>query len=195
MVSIRTHERTSSQPSLFVRLNTTWHEPALWVYAAIVLLHWLEHLAQAYQIWMLDLPRPESLGAVGAVLPWLVESETMHFGFALFMLGGLIILAPAFSGAAAKWWYASLAIQTWHFVEHALLQGQVGVGSNLFHSDVPMSVFQQWIPRAELHLLYNLLVFIPMVVAMVLHTRPPKGATPDACSCAKEPVLSPGDRS
>ena len=166
------------------RLNTSWHEMALWAYAAVVALHWVEHLAQAYQIWVLDMPRPKSLGALGLVAPWLVTSELMHFGFAVFMLAGLIILAPGFSGTAAKWWYASLAIQSWHFIEHALLQGQVAVGSNLFHSDIPMSVFQQWIPRAELHLLYNLAVFLPMVVAMVLHARPSKGDEAPACTCA-----------
>jgi len=173
-------------PGLMERLNTTWHERALWAYAVVVLLHWLEHLAQAYQIWILDMARPESLGAVGLVLPWLVSSELMHFGFAVYMLGGLIVLAPAFSGSAAKWWLASLAIQGWHFIEHALLQGQAGFGINLFHSDAPMSVFQQWIPRAELHLLYNLAVFIPMVVAMVLHAQPRKDGSADACSCAMD---------
>lgn len=166
-------------------LNTSWHERALWAYTAVVLAHWLEHLFQAYQIWVLDMPRPESLGALGMIFPWLVTSELMHFGFAVFMLAGLFLLAPGFSGAAAKWWFASLAIQTWHFVEHALLQGQVAVGANLFHSDKPISVVQQWVPRPELHLLYNLAVFIPMVVAMVLHVRAPRdGEIGDACSCA-----------
>lgn len=176
--------RQSSRTGLLRELNTTWHERALWVYAAIVLAHWLEHLVQGYQIWVLGMARPDSLGALGAVAPWLVQSELMHFGYAVFMLIGLIVLASGFSGTAAKWWYASLIIQSWHFIEHALLQGQVAVGSNLFHSDSPMSVFQQWIPRVELHLLYNLLVFIPMVVAMVLHAGSSDSDSPDACSCA-----------
>ena len=170
---------------LMSRLNTQWHEKALWLYTAVVLAHWLEHIVQAYQIWILDLPRPESLGAVGAFAPWLVTSELMHFGFALFMWVGLIVLAPGFSGTAAKWWYASLAIQTWHFIEHSLLQGQALLGSNLFHSSGPISVGQVWVPRAELHLLYNLLVFIPMVVAVVLHSMPSKNDSP-ACTCARE---------
>ncbi|MFV2001184.1 MAG: hypothetical protein ACC654_12545 [Acidimicrobiia bacterium] len=181
-------EKVATGPNYFVRLNTTWHERALWVYGAVVLLHWLEHLAQAYQIWILNMARPDSLGAIGAIFPWVVESETMHFGFAVFMLAGLVVLAPGFSGTAAKWWLVSFAIQSWHFVEHSLLQGQVGIGSNLFSADIPMSVVQLWIPRAELHLLYNLVVFIPMVVAMVLHARPPRTAGHDACSCAVTPV-------
>jgi len=169
---------------LHTQLNTTWHEKALWAYAVVVALHWLEHLFQAYQIWILDMPRPQSLGALGYLFPWLVKSEVMHFGFAVFMLVGLMVLAPGFSGAAAKWWFASLAIQSWHFIEHTLLQGQAAVGSNLFHSEVPMSVVQQWIPRPELHLLYNLAVFIPMVVAMVLHARPGEATSGATCTCA-----------
>ncbi|MET0696714.1 MAG: hypothetical protein ABWZ58_04740, partial [Acidimicrobiia bacterium] len=34
------------------------------------------------------------------------------------------------------------------------------------------SFLQPFIPRPELHLVYNLIVFIPMIVAMWLHTRP-----------------------
>lgn len=176
--------RANQEVGVRKQLNTTWHEKALWVYVAVVLLHWLEHLFQGYQIWILNMPRPDSLGALGYLFPWLVRSEVMHFGFAVFMLVGLIVLAPGFSGASAKWWLASLAIQSWHFVEHALLQGQAAVGANLFHSEVPMSVFQQWIPRPELHLMYNLAVFIPMVVAMVLHSRPRQDNEGAACTCA-----------
>ena len=42
-------------------------------------------------------------------------------------------------------------------------------------------------PRPELHLLYNLAVFVPMVVAMWLHTRPNQ-ADVNQCSCADAPV-------
>ena len=38
-------------------LNGSWHERALWLYAVIVLAHWLEHLAQAYQVFVLHWPR------------------------------------------------------------------------------------------------------------------------------------------
>jgi len=32
-----------------------------------------------------------------------------------------------------------------------------------------------WVPRVELHLFYNTIVFIPMVVAMYFHMFPPAG--------------------
>jgi hypothetical protein len=150
----------------------------------IVVLHWMEHLFQAAQIWILELPRPEALGALGYLFPWLVKSEVMHFGYALIMLIGLIVLRPGFQGAARTWWTISLAIQTWHFVEHSLLQIQAIVGSNLFGSPVPTSILQNLgVPRPELHLIYNAVVFIPMVIAMYVHTRPSSAAGAQ-CTCA-----------
>jgi len=76
-------------------------------------------------------------------------------------------------------------IQFWHHIEHALLQGQVIAGGTLFGSPVPMSIVQLWFPRLELHLFYNSVVFVPMMVAMYYHLFP---SAPDAarrrCSCA-----------
>ncbi|MGH7530213.1 MAG: hypothetical protein ACREMN_07500, partial [Gemmatimonadales bacterium] len=64
-------------------------------------------------------------------------------------------------------------------------QGQAILGHNLFGSPVPVSIAQLWIPRVELHLLYNSLVFVPMVVAMVYHLFPTAGERAVVrCSCA-----------
>jgi hypothetical protein len=173
--------------SIIQKLNGPWHERALWIYLAIVVLHWIEHLFQAAQIWILEMPRPEALGALGFVFPWLVRSEVMHFGYALIMFTGLVLLLPGFRGAARGWWLASTIIQGWHLIEHSTLQIQAIVGTNLFGSPVPTSFLQPIIPRPELHLLYNLIVFIPMIVAMWLHTRPAQDAVND-CTCAAPPV-------
>lgn len=43
-------------------INSNNHEFALRVYAFIVLAHWAEHLVQAFQIFALHMPRPESRG-------------------------------------------------------------------------------------------------------------------------------------
>ncbi len=166
--------------------NTAWHEKALWVFMAVVLGHWAEHIAQAGQIWVLDMPRTESLGGLGLVFPALVTSEAMHFTFALLMIGGLVALRSGFQGTSRRWWDASMLLQGWHFIEHAALLAQVVVGVNLFGSPVPSSFLQPFVPRAELHLLYNLAVFVPMVVAMWLHTRP-QDAHSAACTCGLAP--------
>ncbi len=100
-------------------------------------------------------------------------------------LSGVIILLAGFAGRSRKWWIASLAIQSWHFIEHSVLQSQAIMGSNFFGSAVPSSIFQIWIPRVELHLIYNAAVFIPMVIAMYYHMYPPKHEAPIACTCSR----------
>jgi hypothetical protein len=88
------------------------------------------------------------------------------------MLAGLLVLRPGFQGRARQWWDIALGMQVWHHFEHALLQCQAIFGANLFGSPVPISIAQLVIPRVELHLLYNGMVFIPMVIAMYYHVYP-----------------------
>ncbi|HVR06616.1 MAG TPA: hypothetical protein VMW75_01095 [Thermoanaerobaculia bacterium] len=176
-----------SAPALTLRdrLNRQWHERALQIFMLIVLAHWAEHLAQAFQIYVLKWPIPQARGFLGLWQPWLVKSEVLHYTYALVMLIGLWLLWPGFTGRARTWWTVALVIQFWHHIEHALLQGQVIVGTNLFHSPVPTSILQQWIPRVELHLFYNTIVFIPMLVAMYYHKFPPAAeAAVMRCTCA-----------
>jgi len=170
----------------FVRkLNTVWHERALQFFMVVVLGHWAEHLVQAFQIYVLGWTIPDSRGVLGQFYPWLVKSEALHYGYALVMLVGLWMLRSGFQGKARTWWNISLGIQFWHHIEHALLQGQAIVGRNLFDSPVPVSMIQLWVPRVELHLFYNTVVFVPMVIAMYYHMFPPPGEEAHAgCSCA-----------
>ncbi len=168
---------------LIARLNTRWHERALWAFSTLVGLHWLEHLVQAYQVWILDWTRPESKGLLGVWIPWLVTSEALHFGFAVSMFAFFVILLPGFFGRSHTWWLIATLIQGWHLFEHALLQGQALVDSYLFGEAAPQSVAQYWVPRVELHLFYNLIVFLPMVVAMWFHIHP-REDEPLVCSCA-----------
>lgn len=171
--------------SFMARLNGPWHKPALQAFMFIVIAHLAEHIVQAYQVYLLDWPRPQSRGLLGQFFPWLVHAEILHYGYAVIMLAGIWMLLPAFVGRARTWWIVALAIQFWHHIEHALLQGQAIAGQNLFGSPVPLSVVQIWIPRVELHLLYNALVFVPMIVAVYFHMFPT--ATEAAgmrCRCA-----------
>jgi hypothetical protein len=167
------------------RLNGARHELALQVFMVIVLAHWAEHLLQAFQIYGLGWPVPDSRGLLGHFFPWLVSSELLHYGYALVMLVGLWLLRPGFTGPQDRWWWTlALGIQFFHHFEHALLQGQALVGENLFGRPVPTSLVQLWIPRVELHLFYNSIVFVPMVVAMYYHMFPPPDASPQQCTCA-----------
>jgi hypothetical protein len=167
------------------RLNGEWHETALRVFMVIVLAHWSEHLLQAFQIYALGWPVPEARGVLGYFYPWLIKSETLHYGYALVMLIGLFALRKGFTGVLERrWWTIALAIQFFHHIEHGLLQYQALVGYNFFGRPVPTSLVQLWVPRVELHLFYNTIVFIPMMIAMYYHLFPAESAQTATCSCA-----------
>jgi hypothetical protein len=169
------------------KLNARWHKPALYLFTLVVLGHWAEHLAQAVQIYALGWPRPRAGGVLGLWYPWLVGSEVLHYGYAVVMLVGIWVLRKGFNGLSLKWWTAALVIQFWHHIEHALLQGQVIFQHNLLGSPIPLSFLQIAFPtsRVEIHLFYNAVVFIPMVVAMYYHMFPPAGEEAAAsCTCA-----------
>jgi hypothetical protein len=168
------------------RLNTTWHKPALQLLMVIVLFHWVEHIVQAYQAFVLHWPRAMSMGLLGMYYPWLMKTEVLHYGFALVMLIGLWVLRKAFTGRSHTWWMVAFWIQFWHHIEHGLLFYQALAHRNFFGGAVPTSIGQIWIPRIELHLIYNVLVFIPMVVGVYYHMYPPADEMPStACACAR----------
>ena len=174
----------TSSRGFYAKLNAQWHKPALQIYTVIVLAHWAEHLAQALQIYVLGWSLPESRGVLGLWFPWVVSSEVLHYVYAIVMLIGLWVLRKGFTGRSRTWWTISLWIQFWHHIEHALLQAQAIVGRNLFDLPVPTSLAQLWIPRVELHLFYNTVVFVPMAIGMYYHLFPPAGESHARCSCS-----------
>jgi hypothetical protein len=188
MSTMPAYAREANRPLTFrERLNGPRHEFALRLFLVIVLAHWAEHLLQAFQIYALGWPVPESRGMLGYYFPWLIKSEALHYGYAIVMLAGLWLLRPGFTGVTdRKWWTIALAIQFFHHFEHALLQTQAILGRNLFGLPVPTSIAQLWVPRVELHLFYNTVVFIPMVLAMYYHIFPPEPVT-QQCTCAWHP--------
>jgi hypothetical protein len=172
-------------PSFYDKLNHQWHKLGLQIFMVIVLAHWAEHLSQAFQIYVLHWPIPDSRGVLGLWFPWLIKSELLHYLYALIMIIGLWVFRKGFQGVSYTWWMVAFGIQFWHHIEHALLQTQAIIGHNLYGSPVPLSIIQLWIPRVELHLFYNTIVFIPMVLAMYFHMFPPKDEAPNyGCSCA-----------
>jgi hypothetical protein len=178
---------TEQQPvGLGESLNTRWHKIALQGFLVIVLVHWLEHIVQAYQFFVMHWARPMSMGLVGMYYPWLMKSEVLHYGFALLMLTGLWVLRKGFTGRSHPWWMVAFWIQFWHHFEHFILLYQAQTHHFWFGGTVPTSIGQIWIPRIELHLIYNAMVFIPMVVAMYYHMYPPaRDAVNTMCTCAR----------
>ncbi|WP_304454044.1 hypothetical protein [Nocardiopsis sp. YSL2] len=168
-------------------LNTGRHRLCLRLFLVIVLAHWAEHIVQAVQIYVMDWPVPEARGLLGMPFPWLVTSEWLHYGYAFVMLVGLLLLLPGFTGRSKAWWITALLVQVWHHFEHLLLLTQAISGVNIAGMDAPTSLIQLLIPRVELHLLYNSVVFVPMVVAMYLHARPnEREREAMRCDCAQE---------
>jgi hypothetical protein len=149
---------------------------AVGLFMVVVLAHWAEHVLQAAQAFILGWERANSRGALGHVWPWLVSSESLHYAYAVAMLAGLALLRDAFTGRARTWWLVALAIQVWHHLEHALLLAQAVLDDSFFGQTAPTSLVQLVIPRIELHLFYNAVVFTPMVVAVYLQffDRPPR---------------------
>lgn len=101
-------------------------------------------------------------------VPWMVRSEVAHYVWALVVLVGISVLRPAFAGNARQWWLLALGLQLWSYCEHFLLVVQLGTGWRLAHAPVPTSILQLLVPRVEMHELYNTIVTIPMVVAVIL---------------------------
>jgi hypothetical protein len=147
------------------------HARALWLYLLLVFAHWLEHLCQMYQIYVLGWMPKAAGGVLGLWWPWLVQSEILHVGYNLLLWGGLALLLAGFVGRARRWWNSALAIQSFHLFEHFLLFGQWLMGAYLFGAMEPTSIGQLWMRRPELHFIYNLAVFVPMVIALWLYWR------------------------
>lgn len=174
--------------ALLRTLNGSGHKRAMQVFMVIVLSHWVEHILQAAQIYLLGWPRASARGALGLLFPWLVSSEWLHYAYALAMLIGLAALRPAFVGRDRVWWNIALGLQVWHHFEHALLLVQAATGTYLFSLPAPTSLAQLVVPRVELHLFYNAVVFVPMLIATLHHMYPrrdgPEFVTYE-CSCAR----------
>src|ERR1700761_6505666 len=124
----------------FEKLNSRWHERALQVFMFIVLAHWGGHLVQAYQIYVMNWPRPKANGILGLWYPWLIKSEVLHYSYALVMLIGIWVLRKGFTGRGRTWWTVALVIQFWHHIEHLLLITQATMHHNFWHKPVPVSV-------------------------------------------------------
>lgn len=133
------------------------------LFMAIVVLHFVEHIAQLVELYVLKMPRTDSLGLLGAFYPYLMHSEWLHYLHALFMLAGLYYFRN--DATSFSWWRTTLTLQQYHHLEHLILLIQALVGINLFNGTKPTSIGQIWFPRLELHFAYNLMVLIPMLMA------------------------------
>ena len=137
------------------------------IFLLVVYLHLFEHIAQMFQLYLLHWSRPQCLGLLGLLWPWLIHSEYLHYGHALFMLMGIYYLTKYMYNRASLWWMQlALVLAFYHHFEHLLLLIQSINHVYFFNTDMPTSIGQLFIPRIELHFFYNLLVGIPMAIAL-----------------------------
>ena len=129
------------------------------IFNLIIVAHFLEHIMQMVQLYIMHLPRSQCLGLLGSLCPPLMHSEWLHYGHALFMFGGLYILRMRFRGF---WSNFALGFSYYHLIEHTILLSQALEG-------VPMplraSLGSFLMPRLELHFLYNLIALGLMIMA------------------------------
>lgn len=154
-------------------LNGSKHKQALLIYMLIAAGHFSEHLVQIVQYGVLDWSARASGGILGLWFPGLAASEVLHSSYNSFQLTGLILLAYGFrnAGSARNWWTIALVAQSWHWLEHAVLQVQYLTGHYLYNAVKQTSILEIFFPRIELHFVYNLIVFVPTVIALLLYFR------------------------
>lgn len=138
----------------------------------IVYMHLFEHIAQMFQLYILHWERPKCLGLLGLIWPQLIHSEYLHYGHALFMLLGIYYLTKYMYTKTSLWWMSlTLLLAFYHHFEHLLLLVQSISHVYFFDKTVPTSIGQLWFPRIELHMFYNLLVGIPMIIALYYNKK------------------------
>lgn len=132
------------------------------IFIAIVIIHFLEHVVQLYQLYILDWPRPQCLGLLSLNFPWLMTSEWLHYLFAYVMLWGLIEFKD--KALNKKWWNTAKYLQYYHYLEHMILLLQMMRGIPFAER---ISIGGLFFPRMELHFFYNLMIIIPMMLALI----------------------------
>lgn len=130
--------------------------------------HVLEHITQVLQITVLGM-RPQDARGMLSVL----DAEWIHFGFNTWILvaiAALLVVHPRL-----RWLWIAAVASTWHAIEHAyLLAGYLATGvsgqpgllasGGLIFGGLPIA-------RPQLHLLYNLLEVVPLVIAFAVILR------------------------
>jgi hypothetical protein len=133
------------------------------LFMTICILHFAEHVTQLIELYVLHWSRPDCLGILGMFYPWLMRSESLHLAYALYMLWGLYHFRLKVNN---HWWFTAINLQKYHLVEHWILMIQLLAGYK------PTGIGGLWFPRIELHFAYNLMVLVPMLLAIKLKLKP-----------------------
>lgn len=154
-------------------VNSRRYSLYLLLFNLLVVFHFSEHLAQIGQVYIFHWERSRALGFLGLYYPTLVKSELLHYIYALIMVVGLFMLKYSIVGEARKYWDLAYWLAFYHHIEHTQLLVQATVKYNWFGSSSPVTLVQYWLgaQRIELHFFYNLMVLIPMAVALYKRSK------------------------
>jgi hypothetical protein len=130
--------------------------------------HFLEHVAQIYQIHVLGLKGPAAPGIFGAL-----DIEWVHFLWNSWVLLVVAVLVTRFP--KNPWLWALVPMTIWHEIEHswimvAFIRSGIAGTPGLLASG---GVIGGGLPlvRPDLHFLYNLAETVPLVLAFIWQLR------------------------
>ena len=166
-----TYTNANRSAALLAGMRKHWQVKVIVAFMVVAGGHFAEHLVQIFQYAILDWPAKQAGGVLGLWFPGLAASEYLHSGWNTLQLTGLILLWPLFrsKGKAALFWKLAIIAQSWHWLEHVLLQIQYLTGYYLFNAIKQQSLLELFFPRIELHFIYNLLSFTPTLIAVLLY--------------------------
>lgn len=169
--AMKTTVTKQTYPGALLKAGTRWQRRLILGFMVIAGGHFAEHLVQLVQYVILGWSVREAGGILGLWFPGLAASEYLHSGWNTLQLTGLILLWPLFrlQGTAAFFWRLAIIAQTWHWLEHVLLQLQYVTGYYLFNAIKQQGFLELFFPRLELHFVYNLVSFTPTLIAVLLY--------------------------
>jgi hypothetical protein len=163
------------------RRPVTLSEPTFYFMTAVVIIqggHVVEHIVQLLQVTVFGVADDDALGLLGYVLQFNGTEEWLHLGFnSLYLLSlyALVVplwrITPAGLPSWSFWLFigASVWVESWHMVEHAVIISHVianqgcpcpGIGdAALGLSDI------------VLHFFYNVVAYAGVLVAYALVLR------------------------
>jgi len=146
----------------------TWRVAGAWLALYVVLAvsqtgHVMEHVVQVAQLRVLGLSGQHAHGVFGAL-----DIEWVHFTWNAWVLAAVVVLLTG--RASNRWLWIAAPLAGWHLVEHTFLiatylatgaagsPGLLAMGG-LLGNGLPVA-------RPELHLFYNVLETIPLLIGL-----------------------------
>jgi hypothetical protein len=148
--------------SFIYSLHSRYFNLSFAIFKLLLVAHFVEHISQMVELYAFHWERTKCLGLIGNIYPWLVTSESYHYIFALITMLGIFLFRRSRIGG--KWWEIALWLAFYHHIEHIILLSQAISGQNFCTFRCSLGSFLM--PRIELHFFYNLIILIPMGIAI-----------------------------